>query len=166
MKVIECLREQRPIIIVDLDGTLFNNQQRRHLIPKENFRDPHSWADFNKACLGDMPIVQNITTVKTLIDAGFLAVYLTSRGNGARPETETQLRSVGLVPFPLIMRPMDEHRKPHEWKVAVIEDVEKYYGYKVTAAMDDDPGVCNAMRQRGIAVAQVRSECASVTVNY
>lgn len=166
MKVIDALKETRPIIIVDIDGTLVNNEHRRHLVPKENFRDPYAWQQFNKACAGDTPIPHNITTVKTLIDAGFLAVFVTSRGNNARPETEDQLRSIGFVPFPLVMRPMDEPRPPAEWKIAVISDVEQYYGYGVTAAIDDDPKVCRAMRDRGIAVAEVRSQCTAISVNY
>lgn len=164
--IIEALRERRPLLLVDIDGTLVNNNHRKHLMPKENFRDPHAWTEFNKACAGDTPIPENITTVKTLIDAGFLAIFVTSRGASSKFETEQQLRSLGLPVFPLVMRPMDEHRPPFEWKPVVAAAIEQYYGYGITAAIEDDPRVCWEYTQKGIAVAQVRSGCAAVTVNY
>lgn len=164
--ITEALRERRPILIVDIDGTLVDNTHRRHLIPQENQRDPHAWNPFNKACAGDTPIVENVITVRTLIDAGFLAIFVTSRGLDSKPETEDQLMSLGLPVFPLVHRPMDEPRPPSEWKVAVVESIEKYFGYPVTAAIEDDPRVCRAFRERGIAVAQVGSRCASIVTNY
>lgn len=164
--IIEALRERRPIILVDIDGTLVDNSHRRHLIPKENFRDPYSWEAYNKACADDIPIHENLTTVRTLIDSGFLAVFVTSRGASSKFETQEQLRSMHLPVSPLIMRPMDELRPPHEWKAVVAEAVANYYGYKITAAIEDDPRVCQAYREQGIAVAQVRSRCSSISVNY
>lgn len=166
MNVIESLREKRPILIIDIDGTLVDNTHRRHLVPKENQRDPRAWAPFNMACMGDAPIMQNIITVRTLLEAGFLGIYVTSRGNTARAVTMDQLRSIELPSTPLVMRPMDEPRRPWEWKAAVIDDIEKYYGYKVSAAIEDDPTVCAMYRERGIAVAQVSTRCAAVFVNY
>lgn len=162
MCVREALREQRPIVIVDIDGTLVNNAQRRHLVPKDDLRNPHAWTPFNMACKDDAPIMQNIITVKALIDGGFLAIFVSSRGQVAKQATADQLVSIGLVPVPLVLRPMDEPRKPSEWKAAVLDDIEAYYGYKITAAIDDDPTVCQMMRERGIAVVQVSTRCSSI----
>ncbi len=154
--------ETRPIFIIDLDGTLFDNTQRRHLVPKENQSDPASWVEFNNACAGDTPIIDNITTVKTLISAGFLGIFVTSRTNTAREATEDQLHSVGLIPHPLVMRDMKDTRPPSEYKAAMLDAIENYYQRKIVAAIDDDSRVCRMMRERGIAVAHVSTKCTSL----
>ena len=55
------------IYICDLDGTLYDNRHRAHLMPTGDKRnDTEAWAQFNGACRGDKPIEEMLFTIKTL----------------------------------------------------------------------------------------------------
>lgn len=97
-------------LFVDLDGTLFNNYHRKHLMPADT-SDPEKWVDFNNACLGDELIIPMLETVQAI--SSFFEnkkiIVVTARGDKAREKTYQQLERVNFTPDEIIMRPMSFH---------------------------------------------------------
>ena len=133
------------MIICDIDGCIFDNGHRAHLIPK-NKMSPHDWAAFNKACLDDLPIMVIIKLVKYMAkmadgDLYRKITFVTSRGENSRDETTKQLEQH----FPafdckLLMRSMDDHRSTVEYKRATFHLLSDHITSN-TLIIDDHPGV-------------------------
>jgi hypothetical protein len=79
------------MVICDIDGCIFGNIQRAHLIPKDRSYTPN-WTKFNEACVGDKPILAVINLVKHMADNGNNKIlFVTSRGENVRQQTKEQL---------------------------------------------------------------------------
>jgi len=161
-------------IIVDLDGTLFDNTARAHLIPELHEQDSTAaWKPFNEACLiYDKPIPHVIAQVKALywsiLGPSKQLIFLTSRGADAEPQTKEQL----VIHFPkhvfqrqrLIMRQMDCNHLPVEFKDRMLERIVKPEDDGIAILFDDHPGIIEMVKlnyPRIIAV-QVDSYCSSL----
>lgn len=161
-------------IIVDLDGTLFDNRARAHLIPPTDQQwSTAAWKPFNEACLiYDKPILHVIAQVKALYwgipGPSKQLIFLTSRGVDAEPQTKEQLA----IHFPkhvfqrqrLIMRPMDFNHLPVEFKDRMLERIVKPEDDGIAILFDDHPGIIEMVKlnyPRIIAV-QVDSYCSSL----
>ena len=137
-------------IIVDLDGTLFDNSGRSHLIPTVNPNNYGAWEKFNKACLGDKPCEERINWVKSLVDiclGDCVLIFLTSRGEHASEETIIQLSNCFLgYRYKLSMRTQYEHMSSVDYKRIRLKDMLEGDVYSHTVIVDDNPDVCNMAR--------------------
>ena len=134
------------LFISDLDGTLFDNRARQHLIPADPTQ-AHNWHDFHAAARElDVPIMHNINVVRAFAAAGNPIVYLTSRTIATGPISSAQLRDHHLPVGDLMMRPNDEHRRPVPYKMDAIAKILRWHDSEMFILMDDDKGVCQAVR--------------------
>jgi hypothetical protein len=129
------------MVICDIDGCLFKNLHRAHLVPEVRDHTPN-WTEFNKACVNDEPILAVINLVKHLAHrTDHSIVFVTSRGENVRDETKAQLfhefQDYGCR---LIMRPMDDHRNTIDYKRDVISTLKDEF-IEESIIIDDHPGI-------------------------
>ncbi len=135
------------MIICDIDGCLFDNNHRKHLIP-ENKEITNGWVDFNQACANDNPVFGVINIVKTLsIVNATEIVFLTSRGESARFETEKQLSNIFYNDYTLIMRPMTDNRTSEEFKHDEIKKLSSQFNDQ-SIIIDDHKGVIKMCKEK------------------
>ncbi|QBQ76673.1 hypothetical protein PTXU04_00059 [Escherichia phage PTXU04] len=156
------------IYICDLDGTLYDNRHRAHLMPTgDNRNSTEAWAQFNGACRGDKPIPNMLAIIKQLLASGEDVRFLTGRGKSAYLPTMDRLHNdleLSRTLIKLQMRPMDDHRSAEEFKADALLRLLKTYGTEKFTCFEDDPKVCAAFEALSdrVIVVQVDSLCAAV----
>lgn len=129
------------MLIVDLDGTLFDNSHRAHLVPRSDQHKPKAWTPFNSACGDDTPNLDLIRVIRTN-SLRHNVVFLTGRDEDSRAPTEKQLkRYFNRCEWDLNMRPMDEGRSGHEFKRDILPEI--IAGESNIIMWDDDERVVN-----------------------
>lgn len=148
------------IYIVDLDGTLYDNSHRQHLIPTDR-SSTAEWRAFNHACLNDIVRQPVRRLVQTLLNAGEHVIFVTGRGASAFIPTAKCLdRDFTGYPHPLLMRPMDDHRPAWQFKVDVLLGMRSAYPGRHLVAIEDDDNCVEAMRNIPfVTVLQIDSQC-------
>lgn len=151
--------------IIDLDGTLYDNSHRQHLIPADR-SNTAGWVAFNSACADDVLREDIADLVRSLLLSGSEVIFLTGRGESARePTMQRLLKDFNFIEKPALhMRPMDCHMSAAEFKlktVSVIRDVKRWGDYSIIA-LEDDPAVVDALRSMGVTVLQVDSKCCAL----
>ena len=133
----------KTLLLIDLDGVMFDNSHRAHLLPTGDGATADQWEAFNKACRDDAPII-HMWEIARLI-GNILAesgqdretIFLTGRAEHCRQETVAAITDVILtldadclwdrdqiqqeVSEQLVMRADDDHRPGHEVKRGYIE---------------------------------------------
>jgi hypothetical protein len=140
------------MVICDIDGCIFGNEQRAHLIPKDRGYTPN-WTQFNEACVDDEPIWPVINLVKHLAGKGKnKIIFVTSRGENVRQQTQTQLISCfadhfDVFGFPgLVMRAMDDHRNTVDYKRDVLKGIDAKFN-EWSIIIDDHPGIVEMVQK-------------------
>lgn len=142
----------KPIVIVDLDGTLSDGSHRLHLLPTENLHLTESWREFNRAAAGDSPIKSTIAVINGLWVSGFAIVILTGRSDEVRYETCKWLNENGVKFDEIIMRRQEDNRKD----TVIKEEALRAIGLdNIVCAFDDSPSVVKHFRSLGITTYQV-----------
>jgi hypothetical protein len=128
------------MIVCDIDGCIFSNLQRTHLTPKDK-SNVHHWTEFNEACVEDEAIIPVINLVKHLAREHKRIVFVTSRGDNVRKQTQEQLFG-HFYDFgcKLMMRPMDDHRDTIDYKRDVFLSLSHEFTDS-TVIIDDHPGI-------------------------
>lgn len=146
------LMTSKPIVIVDLDGTLSDGSHRLHLLPTENLHLTESWSEFNRAAAGDSPIKSTIAVINGLWVSGFAIVILTGRSDEVRYETCKWLNENGVKFDEIIMRRQEDNRKD----TVIKEEALRAIGLdNIVCAFDDSPNVVKHFRSLGITTYQV-----------
>lgn len=146
------------ILLIDLDGTTFNNHQRDHLIPDDPTRC-ENWNTWAEACDTDTPINEWIAVIETLAATRmYTPIFLTSRPETCRGKTEKLIKQYmpmthSQIPMGgIIMRQSFEHQTPAEFKRLHVNAI----GPKdIALAIDDNQSVCKMMIDMGIPVLNV-----------
>lgn len=151
--------------IIDLDGTLYDNSHRQHLIPVDR-SNTAGWVEFNCACTDDVLRDDMSDLVRSVLLSGREVIFLTGRGEVAGEQTmQRLLKDFNFIEQPtLIMRPMDCHTSAAEFKrdaVKRIRDSERWAGYDLIA-LEDDPSIVEVMRGMGVTVLQIDSKCCAL----
>ncbi|WP_163604176.1 HAD family acid phosphatase [Leclercia adecarboxylata] len=155
--------------IIDLDGTLYDNSHRQHLLPEDK-GDTAAWVAFNGACADDVLRDDIADLVRGLLLAGRECIFLTGRGEAARAATMKRLQEdfdFDHTPA-LLMRPMDDHRSAAEFKCEIIMAVRQAWKGRGALreyrfiAIEDDPTIVAALREIGVTTLQIDSLCCSV----
>ncbi|CBY88561.1 hypothetical protein [Pantoea phage LIMEzero] len=147
-------KNNRPVVIVDLDGTLSDGSWRLHLLPDEQHRHlDAAWATFNLAASDDPAYTDTIDVVNNL---GMFCdiVILTGRGAVARAITENWLDKHGVDYDQLIMRAIGDSRKDTVFKAEVVNEL-RSQGRKILCAFDDLPHIVDMFREMGITTYEV-----------
>jgi len=136
------------IIFSDVDGTLFNNEQRVEAIPADR-SNTANWHEFNALHIYDTPIQYRIDLLNALA-MEHLVIYLTSRTETFYDSTKAQLNMAKCQPGPLVMRSASDNRKSEDFKVNAIglELMQRGLGDTEFMLIDDDRHVCDAVAAR------------------
>lgn len=159
------MRTSHIIYCVDLDGTMYDNMHRAHLIPEDR-NCTASWAPFNNACVDDAPRRGVLLLVRSLMMSGHDVRFLTARGAEAKAATMTRLktdleRTDSYIS--LVMRPVGDRRPGWEYKKREVEKWLTANRNCEVVMLEDDPEVVEALRQMDrVTVLQIDSLCADV----
>lgn len=128
-------------IIVDLDGTLCNNEHRVYLAQEKR------WNDFHVASSKDKPndwchlLVQSLSKNCDI-------VFITGRPEKFREETKNWLREHWFEDYTLYMKPDGDFRKDFDFKAEVYEKHLK--GANILFAIDDRKDTAKMWRSKGV----------------
>ena len=150
------------LYIFDLDGVLFDNSHRQHLLPTGDGQTTEQWDAFNLACENDEPIDHMWQMLNELWGSGHRIQFLTGRSEVCRVQTvnaiwkawasrRTDAPRSSVIDNILTMRPVDDRRRAAEFKhdaVKHLADVtEATAGPMVELILiDDDPSIIEACR--------------------
>jgi FMN phosphatase YigB (HAD superfamily) len=151
-------RSARPIIIVDIDGTIADVHHRLHHIEG---RGRKNWKRFFEAMDRDTPIANVIDRVRELASDSEI-VMLTGRPEQYRERTAAWLERYD-VPFDrLLMRPDGDHRSDFVTKEELLATLPKG---QVRLAIDDRAPVCEMYRRHGIEVWEISADSSATETN-
>ena len=169
------------LYIFDLDGVLFDNSHRQHLLPTGDGATCEQWDAFNLACEDDEPIHHMWQMLFELKASGHRIHFLTGRSEVCRAQTinaiwkawashRTDAPRAATIDNILTMRPVDDHRRAAEFKYDAIKHLadvtEATAGPMVELVLVDDDfsiiGICEPLVDRAIWV-QPFSGCSALT---
>lgn len=148
-------------LICDLDGCLFDNTWREHLIPEDKSRT-EGWVEFNKACKDDPVISDTLDIVDCLMmHANFdQLIFVTGRGIQAEEECKEALEGTFLDYSVLIMRPENDHRKAVHFKRDVFSQL---HIQPNDVLVEDDPAIIKMVQEEfPCYLISVPSKCSAV----
>lgn len=138
----------KPIVIVDMDGTLADVRHRLHHIKGPGRKD---WKCFFQGQVHDKPFAAIAQRVRAL-SGDHEIVIVTGRPEQYRSGTEEWLRKFR-IPFSRIcMRPAGDHRPDYIVKGEILK---KLGPERVSLAFEDRRPVCEVYRQAGVRVIAV-----------
>lgn len=146
-------------ILVDVDGTLANNNHRQHFVqPPEG--EKKDWKNFNKTILQDTPYEDIVWLVKTLHNAGCAIVIVTAREGTERIRRETKhwldvVAGLEGVYEKIYHRDAQDFRDDSIIKLELLADVRRD-GYEPFMVLDDRNRVVDAWREAGVRCLQVQ----------
>ncbi|BES53387.1 hypothetical protein [Aeromonas phage phiWae15] len=145
------------LYIFDLDGVLFDNSHRQHLLPTGDGQTTEQWDAFNLACENDEPIHHMWQMLNEMLRAseGSQVLFLTGRSEVCRMQTARSIAKVMkwkddsflIKPFArtLHMRPAYEHRHAAEFKYDAIAQIKSEMKDEHRIVLvDDDPSIIEA----------------------
>lgn len=169
------------LYIFDLDGVLFDNSHRQHLLPVGDGATTEQWDAFNLTCEDDEPIHHMWQMLNELVKSGNRVCFLTGRSEVCRVRTINAISKAWSPNTPkrwafdtigdmLTMRPVDDHRRAAEFKYDAIKHLadvtEATAGPMVELVLVDDDysiiSVCEPLVDRTIWV-QPFSGCSALT---
>ena len=136
-----------PLVVVDLDGTLSNDNHRLHLILK----DEPDWPAYFAACVDDEPIEPVVELVRGLHVLGWRVEIWTGRSAVVKDETVAWLASWGIVYDRLRMRAEDDYRSTEVVKGEWLR------GTTVDLTLDDRAHCVDWWHSKGVPVLHVRA---------
>lgn len=148
--------QNKPVIIIDLDGTVYDSTPRSHHIQAGN------WDAFHEDSIHDLPHPDVVLLLKRLnlsMNGEGVFIAITGRNERYRHITLEWL-NLWMVPVDsLWMRPDDNFQKDVEVKMALLDEALEYH--KLTRdhiwfAIDDRDKMIDAYREAGINAYQVK----------
>lgn len=136
-----------PLAVVDIDGVVADVRHRLHHIESK----PKNWGAFFATADRDPPLAEGVERVRALAE-GHEVVFLTGRPERLRRVTLAWLERHGIGGHELLMRRHGDFRPA---RVAKAEELRRLAaGRSVAVVLDDDPEVCEALREEGWPVEQ------------
>lgn len=132
-------------VLVDYDGTLADTRQRRHIIDGAESPD---WRAYSLACAGDRPI-RGVIRVLDLISLGDVVIVWSGGHECSRKIRERWLGRAGVRYDELLLRPDDVTLDNVSLKLGFLRDLQAR-GFQPSLAIDDHPGVLEALSARRI----------------
>lgn len=135
-------------VVFDLDGTLADIGHRVHFV----HNGKRDWKSFFAACVGDMPNLHVIDTLRAHVEAGHTVRIWSARSDVVRTETEAWLASYGIDPWRLQHMRADGDSTPDV-------ELKRYWlnqeGIRPDLIYDDRQRVVDMWRAEGIPCFQV-----------
>lgn len=152
-------RPSEPVMLIktdcyvfDLDGTLFDNSPRHHLIPEQT-STTSDWTLWNKECHLDNVIEHVAKIARAISDTGIEVRYVTSRCEDGITETLDALLDASLPIGYVHMRKIDDNRCHTEVKLDEFREISKTHN--ILAAFDDQDDNVNVLTDAGYNVIKV-----------
>lgn len=145
----------KSVIVIDLDGTLSNCDQR------VNLAQMGEWEQFHEAGKDDPPH-GDVVELLTIIEDRYHVILLSGRDSKYHGATVAWLNKWSLLSFidEIILRPEGNYQSDHELKIQMLEDrlggKERTIA-KVAFVLDDRDKVVEAWRNYGLPCWQVRN---------
>lgn len=145
------------IVVIDLDGTLCNNNHRAHLV------QAGEWDEFHSMCGGDHPY-RDVHELISFAHDFVSIIALTGRTEKYRAQTLDWFRRHHINQYidALLMRPDEDYRKSFEVKKDLLTE---YFGgdwnqacEHILFVLDDNERSVEQFRNEGISAWQVRVE--------
>ncbi|GGT13369.1 phosphatase domain-containing protein [Streptomyces purpureus] len=147
-------RDNRPLAVFDLDGTLSNSAHRQHFLE----RSPRDWDAFFAAAPDDPPLPRGVTLCLAAAEECEV-LYLTGRPERCRQDTVDWLAAQGLPEGRIHMRRNHDRRPARHTKMDILRRLAR--DREVRMLVDDDELVCDAAEQAGFRVVRARWGAAS-----
>ncbi len=129
----------KPVVIVDLDGTVADLSHRLHFIQHEESTD-RDYESFFMNVIDDKPIKSTIDMVEGLYAEGYPITFVSGRSDISRAETEAWLEKYVKVEYKaLIMREAGDKRPDTMVKNTFYKRF--FQQYDIHCAIDDRPSV-------------------------
>ena len=149
--------KEKPIVLVDIDGTLADVRHRLHHIRGAR----KNWKAFFEAMDRDTPIASTVAWVQSLAENHEI-IIVTGRPQQYRNRTLAWLKK-NKIPFSdLFMRNDGDHRPDYEVKKEVLDCWPKQ---RIKLVIEDRPPVHDMWLQQGIRCVLVESDEANQAVN-
>jgi phosphoglycolate phosphatase-like HAD superfamily hydrolase len=148
----------KPIVLVDVDGTLADVRHRLHHIRDGKKKN---WKAFFEGMDRDTPIASTVAWVQALAHHHDI-IITTGRPEEYRARTIAWLKK-NKVPFTdVFMRPNGDHRPDYEVKKEVLQ---RWPKKRIKLVIEDRPPVCDMWLNEGIRCVLVESDEANQMVN-
>lgn len=143
----------RPIVLVDIDGTLADGTHREHYT-----RGPEKdWDKYFSLLEEDLPVEFVVRWVNQLAASGHTIVLVSGRPDTYWKQTVHWLDHIAGVYYDyLLMRPGSDKRDDTLVKAEMLKVLPKE---KIVLVLDDRPKVCRMWRENGLKVIPVRGQC-------
>lgn len=144
-------------VVFDIDGTLANNDHRKHLIEGREDQGK-DWDAFYDACDGDTPNRAVVELAKVLHKSGYTIDFWSGRmdqGDVRRKTSNWLQKHTGIYSYELRMRPKDDFTPDEELKRAWLNEVRNEYCLEPVFVVDDRDKVVKMWREEGITCFQV-----------
>jgi hypothetical protein len=133
---------ERMVAVVDIDGVVADVRHRLHHVSER----PKDWQAFFAAAPDDPVLEEGRDAVSQLAEV-YDIVYLSGRPERCRGDTVTWFRRHHLPAGELVLRSPGDLRPARITKLEAIERISQ--SREVVVLVDDDPLVCEAVRQAG-----------------
>jgi uncharacterized HAD superfamily protein len=148
----------KPIVLVDIDGTLADVRHRLHHI---NNARRKNWKAFFEGMDRDTPIASTVAWVQSLAGHHDI-IIVTGRPEEYRARTEAWLKQNGIPFADIFMRRDGDHRPDYEMKK---EALKRWPKERIKLVIEDRPPVCDMWLKEGIRCVLVESDQANQMVN-
>ena len=144
---------RKPVIILDIDGTVSNCDHRQEHAQAGN------WEGFHALCHLDAPYLDVVAIIQALSQFGYAVFGLTGRNEKNRRTTLDWLIANNIIIDELLMRPDNDFTKDIDLKIRLLEE---RFGSKeqvlaqVQCVFDDRDRVVAGLRDYGLTVFQPR----------
>lgn len=140
--------ENMSTVIVDIDGTLADNEHRQHFLRQES----KDWDSFYAACWDDRPIWPVIMAVQALFKH-YAVVLCSGRRESCRQDTMKWLAHYGLHYDELLLRPDGDYVDDALLKKRMLTQL-RGQGYAPFLVIDDRQKVVDMWRAEGLVCLQ------------
>lgn len=148
----------KPIVLVDIDGTLADVRHRLHHIKNARRKN---WKAFFEGMDRDTPIASTVAWVRSLAGHHDI-IIITGRPEEYRARTEAWLKK-NAIPFTeIFMRRNGDHRPDYEMKK---EALKRWPKERIKLVIEDRPPVCDMWLKEGIRCVLLESDEANQMVN-
>lgn len=136
--------------IVDIDGTVANNEHRIHYITNGH----KDWDKWHANADKDEPIAEIVELLDMAVDKGIKIILCTGRDEKCREDTERWF-DVNDIPFDkLYMRERGDRRDDDIVKYELLQEI-RADGYNPVLVLDDRSRVVKMWREQGLRCLQV-----------
>jgi len=139
------------LLILDLDGTLFDSQKRWEECQRLNPNNKREfWNCFQSEKFMDLdePRLNLINYVKSLINENTTVVIVSGRNSRQYNKSIEQLNKIGIIPNEIYLRADKDFRKDFEFKAEIVMKILQKYNAEEIFMIDDSNDVLNHISEK------------------